>query len=60
MKANVGLSTVRDFEAARRQPIANNIDAMRRALEGAGVRLLFNDDGSPFGVRGPLPIAPIG
>jgi hypothetical protein len=41
---------VRDFEAGRRQPIANNIAAMRRAIEGAGLRLTFDADGKPTGI----------
>ena len=48
--ARIGLSTVRDFEAGRRQPIINNIEAIRRALEAAGVELVFRDDGSPGGI----------
>lgn len=35
--AKVGLSTLRDFEAEKRSPIANNVEAIRRALEGAGI-----------------------
>jgi len=42
-KANVSLSTIRDFEKGRRVPIANNIDAIRRVFEAHGVKLL--DDG---------------
>lgn len=41
-KARVGLSTVKDYEAGKRTPIANNLDAMRRALEAFGIR--FTDD----------------
>jgi ribosome-binding protein aMBF1 (putative translation factor) len=36
-KASVSLSTVRDFEKGRRVPIANNLTAMRVALESAGI-----------------------
>ncbi|HZK88593.1 MAG TPA: helix-turn-helix domain-containing protein [Stellaceae bacterium] len=49
-RAHVGLSTVRDFEKGRRAPIANNLDAMRRVLELAGVHLVFAPDGTPEGI----------
>lgn len=49
-KASVGISTVRDFEAGRRQPIANNIAAMRRVVEAAGVELV-NEAGEAVGIR---------
>ena len=33
-----------------RTPIANNIIAIRRAIEEAGVRLLFDAKGEPAGI----------
>lgn len=44
-KAAVSPSTVRDFEKGRRVPIANNLTAMRAALEGAGIG--FVDGATP-------------
>jgi DNA-binding transcriptional regulator YiaG len=47
-KASVSLSTVRDFEKGRRVPIANNLTAMRVALEAAGIA--FVDEGGSSGI----------
>ena len=38
-RANIGLSTIRQFENGLRTPIANNMLAMRRAFEEAGIVL---------------------
>jgi DNA-binding transcriptional regulator YiaG len=51
-RAHVGISTVRDFEAGRRQPIANNIASMRRILEEAGIEMMFREDGHGIGIKG--------
>ncbi|TPN58623.1 helix-turn-helix transcriptional regulator [Mesorhizobium sp. B1-1-9] len=48
--ARVGLSTVRNFEAARSVPVANNLTAMVQALEGLGV-VFIPENGGGAGVR---------
>jgi ribosome-binding protein aMBF1 (putative translation factor) len=47
-KASVSLSTVRDFEKGRRVPIANNLTAMKAALESGGIA--FVDEGDSSGI----------
>jgi transcriptional regulator with XRE-family HTH domain len=51
-RAGVGLSTVRDFENGDRTPIPNNLAAIRRAIEDAGIEMMFGKDGrSAAGIR---------
>ena len=49
-RANVSLSTVRNFEKGRNVPIKNNLDAIRSVLEGAGISLLFDNEGKSHGI----------
>jgi transcriptional regulator with XRE-family HTH domain len=44
-RAATSLSTVKDFEGGRRVPIANNLAAIRVALETGGIAF-FDDDKS--------------
>jgi transcriptional regulator with XRE-family HTH domain len=48
--ANVGLETVRTFEAGLAKPTANTLRSIRLALERAGIELLSATDAGP-GVR---------
>jgi transcriptional regulator with XRE-family HTH domain len=52
-KANVGTSTVADFEREKRSPVANNLEAMRAALESAGIS--FPPGGAVIGPWLPRP-----
>jgi transcriptional regulator with XRE-family HTH domain len=45
-RAGVGLSTLRAFEAGQRMPIRNNLEALERAIEGAGIRPVFDQHGA--------------
>jgi len=47
-RSNLSESTIRDFEKGRRIPSINNLAAIRRALEAAGVEFI---DGDQPGVR---------
>ena len=51
IRAEVGNSTVRDFEKGRRVPMDDNLTAIRRALEGAGIEFLPAKGGKGVGVR---------
>jgi ribosome-binding protein aMBF1 (putative translation factor) len=50
-KAQVSMSTVRDFEKSRRTPIANNLGAMQTAFEKAGIALVFDVNGIARGIN---------
>ena len=49
--ANLGESTIRDFEKGRRIPSVNNLAAVRAALEAAGVEFIAESGGGGPGVR---------
>jgi DNA-binding transcriptional regulator YiaG len=49
-RANVSVNTVRNFESGQKTPTANNLAAMRRAIEAAGIRLLFDRTGWAAGI----------
>ena len=51
-QSNLGQSTIRNFEAGRRLPGINNLAAIRRAIEQAGVTVLDDNDTSDGGGAG--------
>jgi transcriptional regulator with XRE-family HTH domain len=50
-ESGVGLSTVADFENDKREPWSDNLAAIRRALEAAGVEFIPARAGKGVGVR---------
>jgi ribosome-binding protein aMBF1 (putative translation factor) len=46
--ANVGLSTVKDYERGERTPIPNNLEAIKKALEKAGMRFTASSISGPI------------
>lgn len=48
-QAGVGLSTVKDYEASKRTPIGNNLTALRRAFETAGIQFNEGSISGPMG-----------
>lgn len=48
--ASVGLSTIKSFEAGSTRPMKNNISAIQRSLEEAGV-IFIAENGEGPGVR---------
>lgn len=54
-RANIGLSTIRQFENGIRTPIPNNMLAMRRAFEEAGITLTDEPAGIAYAGTGASP-----
>lgn len=46
-EANVGVSTVKNFEAGKSVPMANNLTAIGDAFDRAGVRIIPEEEGGP-------------
>lgn len=52
-RANISVSTIKDFENGSRTPIANNLGAIQKAFEGVGVTFLFDTSGRAEGIKAP-------
>jgi predicted transcriptional regulator len=47
-RARVGLSTIKDFESGKRTPIANNLEAIKKALESGGMKFTATSISGPI------------
>ena len=52
-RAKVGLSTIKDFESGKRTPIANNVEAIKKALEAGGISFGDASISGPIGIEKP-------
>ena len=50
-EAGVALATIQFFETNKRAPVPNNLIAIRRALENAGIEFISAKSGNGVGVR---------
>jgi transcriptional regulator with XRE-family HTH domain len=57
-RANCSNSTIRDFEAGRREPHRNRLAGIRQALEVAGIVFSGGDGGAMASVAGSIQPAP--
>src|SRR5437868_4177515 len=48
--ANVSVASIRNFESGQRVLHPNTVASIRRAIEMAGLRLLFDQHGEPAGI----------
>jgi transcriptional regulator with XRE-family HTH domain len=53
-RANCSNSTIRDFEAHRREPHRNRLATIRQALEVAGIVFSISASGDTASVSGPV------
>ena len=47
-RANVGLSTIKDYEGGKRVPVPNNLEAIRKALEAGGMTITADSVTGPI------------
>jgi ribosome-binding protein aMBF1 (putative translation factor) len=49
-RSSVSVGTIKSFEGRQKTPLTNNLAAMRRAIEAAGIWLVFDEDGTAAGI----------
>jgi ribosome-binding protein aMBF1 (putative translation factor) len=56
-RGNVSVNTVRNFEGGQKVIHPNSIASMRQAIEGAGIKLLFDEGGEAAGIIRQTPLS---